>query len=90
MEFKQRCYDKANNNTELQHMAKVHLQPCVRWIKLSDSYFTAYINYVLHHPNAHIYLKNIKIFYKMLDKKPQNMFRLIDKPSSGGVTTACL
>jgi hypothetical protein len=27
----------------------------------------------------------------MLDKKkPQYMFRLIDKPSSGGVTTACL
>jgi hypothetical protein len=26
-------------------------------------------NYVLHQPNAHIYLKNIKIFYKMLDKK---------------------
>jgi hypothetical protein len=47
------------------------------------------INYVLHQPNTHIYLKNIKIFYKMLDKNP-NMFRLIDKPSSGGVTTACL
>jgi hypothetical protein len=48
------------------------------------------ISYVLHQTNAHIYLKNIKIFYKMLDKKPQHMFRLIDKPSSGGVTTACL
>jgi hypothetical protein len=48
------------------------------------------VNYVLHQPNAHIYLKNIKIFYKMLDKKPQHMFRLIDKPSSGDVTTACL
>jgi hypothetical protein len=38
------------------------------------------INYVLHQPNEHIYLKNIKIFYKMLDKKPQHMFWLIDKP----------
>jgi hypothetical protein len=27
------------------------------------------INTVLHEPNAHIYLKNTKIFYKMLDKK---------------------
>jgi hypothetical protein len=47
------------------------------------------INYVLHQTNAHIYLKNIKIFFKILDKKPLHMFRLIDKPSSGGVTTAC-
>ena len=41
------------------------------------------INYVLHQTNALIYLKNIKILYKMLDKIPQHMFRLIDKPSSG-------
>jgi hypothetical protein len=47
------------------------------------------INIVLHQPNALIYLKNTKIFFKILDKKPLHMFRFIDKPSSGGVTTAC-
>jgi hypothetical protein len=47
------------------------------------------MNTVLHQPNALIYLKNIKIFFKILDKTPLHMFRLIDKPSSGGVTTAC-
>jgi hypothetical protein len=46
--------------------------------------------YETYKENVHIYLKNIKILYKILDKKPEHMFRLIDKPSSGGVTTACL
>jgi hypothetical protein len=31
------------------------------------------INYALHQPIAHIYLKSIKIFYKMLDKKTPNI-----------------
>jgi hypothetical protein len=47
------------------------------------------VNTVLHQPNALIYLKNTEIFFKILDKKPLHMFRLIDKLSSGGITTAC-
>jgi len=47
---KQKCYDKANNNTDNTSVEvygiydKIHLQLCVKGMKPSDSYFTTYTN----------------------------------------------